>query len=558
MKMFERVVNTDRFRTTQLGGARHDILRHFSGRIRHSPSMNRKADMQYSRLFILAFSLCAICCRTAQPSECVFFAFDDHSIPWQHNLKLTLVSATKHPDNPVLRRGPEGAPDHGHACLYGTVIKEGSKFRMWYLGMFETHLSGGHGGTGYWRPMCYAESTDGVHWTKPELGLDEFNGSKNNNICLIKGEPFSLTRVNDFLSVLHDPSDPDPAKRYKVAYIAHVPYDNIKGGMSKLGKKEKRIGSTICATSADGLTWNVVGDRPANAGGERFEVSGLYRFGDFYYTTGQLLSPWAWRADGSDIDRSMWAYRSSDFKTWSQAKAFAFARPGQLANPPIPDQRTHMGAGLWNRGNVLVGLYGIWQNAEVPPAKGEPFCKGVHIDLGLIISNDGIHFREPVAGFKVIARGKEGEWDDIALIQGHAFVNEVDKTMIWYSHWNTGGKPKDRDVGMDIGLATLRRDGLGYLSRKQDDNDAEFITSTFTTGWMSINVDGITPEVPLTADLLDHLDRPIAGYVASITQNGTQQPLIWPKALPAGQKLALRVKFPSNSSARVYAIYLND
>ena len=75
--------------------------------------------------------------------EKVFFAFDDHSIPWQHNLKVTMVPATKHPGNPVLRRGPEGAPDHGHAVIYGTVIKDGGKFRMWYLGMFETELKSG-------------------------------------------------------------------------------------------------------------------------------------------------------------------------------------------------------------------------------------------------------------------------------------------------------------------------------------------------------------------------------------------------------------------------------
>lgn len=29
---------------------------------------------------------------------------------------------------------------------------------------------------------CYAESDDGIHWTKPDLGLVEFQGSKNNNI----------------------------------------------------------------------------------------------------------------------------------------------------------------------------------------------------------------------------------------------------------------------------------------------------------------------------------------------------------------------------------------
>ncbi len=49
-----------------------------------------------------------------QVSEMTMFAFDDVSIPWKHNLKLTLVPAQKHPENPVLRRGPEGAPDHGH------------------------------------------------------------------------------------------------------------------------------------------------------------------------------------------------------------------------------------------------------------------------------------------------------------------------------------------------------------------------------------------------------------------------------------------------------------
>ena len=388
----------------------------------------------------------------------VYFAFDDQSIPWQHNLKVTLVPAQKYAGNPVLRKGPPGAPDHGHAVLYGTVIKDGDKFRMWYLGMIETELKKGQV-SGWWRPMCYAESVDGMQWTKPELGLVDFNGNKRNNICLIEGDPFSLTRVDDFLSVLFDPQDPDPDRRYKAVYIAHMPYDEIHGGMSRIGKKEKRVCSTICAVSADGLSWKVVGDRPANAGGERFEVSSLYHFGDFYYVTGQLLSPWAWRADGSDIGRSMLAYRSSDFVTWSQEKTLAFARPGELIDPPVPGEQTHMGAGLWNRGDVLVGLYGMWQDGPAAKPKGAGPLWGTHIDLGLILSDDGIHFREPVPDFKVVARGPEGAWDHIALLQGHAFVNEGDQTMIWYSHWDTGGSTKN----MDIGLATMRRDGFGYL-----------------------------------------------------------------------------------------------
>src|SRR5687768_975855 len=135
--------------------------------------------------------VCSLGLVRSHAGEQVLFAFDDHSIPWQHNLKVTLVPATKHPGNPVLRRGPQGAPDHGHAVLYGTVIKDGGKFRMWYLGMIESELKS-YNAPGWWRPMCYAESADGVHWTKPELGLVELNGSKRNNICLIEGEPHSL------------------------------------------------------------------------------------------------------------------------------------------------------------------------------------------------------------------------------------------------------------------------------------------------------------------------------------------------------------------------------
>lgn len=164
---------------------------------------------------------------------------------------------------------------------------------MWYLGMIQRELDAGQA-PGWWRPMCYAESTDGIAWTKPELGLVDLGGNKKNNICLIQGEVDSMTLINDDFAVLHDPNESDPSRRFKVAYIAHMPHDDIRGGMSDVGVKEGRVGAIITATSADGLRWKVEGDRPVNAGGERFEVSSLYRFGNFYYASGQLISPWCW------------------------------------------------------------------------------------------------------------------------------------------------------------------------------------------------------------------------------------------------------------------------
>ena len=44
-----------------------------------------------------------------------------------------------------------------------------------------------YAGTGLKQPPHwiggYATSNDGVRWTKPKLGLHEYNGSKDNNIC---------------------------------------------------------------------------------------------------------------------------------------------------------------------------------------------------------------------------------------------------------------------------------------------------------------------------------------------------------------------------------------
>jgi hypothetical protein len=160
----------------------------------------------------------------------------------------------------------------------------------------------------------------------------------------------------------------------------------------------------------------------------------------------------------------------------------------------------------------------------------------------------------------VIARGSEGEWDDVALLQGHAFVNEGGRTMLWYSHWNPNGTGTEK---MEIGLATLRRDGFGHLSCKQDDNDAEFITAPFTLGTgakMGINVEGITPGAPLTVELLDSRDRAVPGCAATIASDGTHQPIAWPgdASLPEGRQVALRVKFPAKSNARVFAIYVSE
>jgi len=495
-------------------------------------------------------------------SEATLFAFDDHAIPWRDNLSVTLCQAQKHPANPVLRCSPQGAPDSTHALIYGSVHHIDGKFRMWYLGMFEETWDPQT--TGWWRPMCYAESDDGIHWAKPDLGLVELNGSRHNNICLIEPQGSPLARVNDFLSVIHEAEDPDPAQRYKAAFIAHVPWTEVQGGVRDVGEAESRLCAMVCATSADGLTWRVVGDRPRVD--EKFEVAGLYRFGNFYYATGQQNSPWVWRADGSDCGRVMATYRSPDFVNWSPAKALGFARPGQLAEPAVPGQQTHMGAGIWNRGNVLVGLYGMWQDGPADRPEGASHLYGTRVDLGLVTSHDGIHWREPVPGFKVIPRSEEGEWDAIALTQAHAFANVGEETYLWYGHWDCEwqGRPQA------IGLASLRRDGFGHLSLHRPSMPGRLVTCLVQPGdrpvSLSVNVAGVHRQRPLQLELLDDRDQPISGYsaddAATVNDQGARQEVRWPRtgrpALDLDQPFAVRATFPERGNVQLYALYLSE
>ena len=69
-------------------------------------------------------------------------------------------------------------PWESRSVHYSSVLRDGDLFRMWYRSDFGSELTDNE-----WTTLgCYAESSDGIHWEKPNLGLVEFEGSKDNNI----------------------------------------------------------------------------------------------------------------------------------------------------------------------------------------------------------------------------------------------------------------------------------------------------------------------------------------------------------------------------------------
>jgi hypothetical protein len=171
-----------------------------------------------------------------------------------------------------MKSGPLMGVDGYGTLLYGTVIKQGPKLRMWYLATprADSRVPGDAQRLKFFRPVAYAESTDGIHWERPDLGLVEFRGNKKNNLVLIEPEKDPYATAYDFIAVHYEPEDPDPNRRFKMAYITQ---DAVRG-----------IGSTATAVSPDGLRWKLMNSEPIVKG--HFENTSLTKFGGLYYIGG--------------------------------------------------------------------------------------------------------------------------------------------------------------------------------------------------------------------------------------------------------------------------------
>jgi hypothetical protein len=78
------------------------------------------------------------------------------------------------------REGPAlnfDAPWEGGWSCYVTVFKDGDLYRMFYRGL---PIAGKDGSSN--EGVCYAESKDGITWSKPNLGLFEVFGTRSNNV----------------------------------------------------------------------------------------------------------------------------------------------------------------------------------------------------------------------------------------------------------------------------------------------------------------------------------------------------------------------------------------
>jgi hypothetical protein len=105
----------------------------------------------------------------------------------------------------------------GNGSAYQSVFQDGDRFLIYYRGGHHPNSKAYQSTENSWETLCVAESKDGIHWTRPELGIVEFDGSTKNNLILDKAMVEEIGGSPAHTAVFKDtnPDCPD-SERYKI------------------------------------------------------------------------------------------------------------------------------------------------------------------------------------------------------------------------------------------------------------------------------------------------------------------------------------------------------
>lgn len=466
-------------------------------------------------LLVCAFLLPALLlATTAQPPR----SSGDLTGSWHLFVDDSLIEHKEHVQrtlHPFIKAGPRPVlsadrPWEGRlAYLYGTVLPgDGGGYRMWY-----------HTWAGEYRCL-FADSADGLRWTKPPLGLVEFQGSRANNIFVRR------TREDHLPQIIHTPWEPSPAQRYKL-----LNYDYGRSG------PEHSVSGFWGATSPDGVHWTDLPQNPA--------LKDPGDVGHFVWDAHRrryIGFPKTFAPVRGFRRRCVGFTATTDFAHWPSAQLILAPDRDDDRWTTQPGQRTEF-YGLCGFPYESAYLGFLWIFRVTDGHNDGP------IYPELVSSRDGMHWTRPDAReggrIPLIALGADGEWDRGMIFTPSQPVVAGDTIKLWYGGMDiTHGGP-DAEAHGAIGLATLRKDGFASL-------DAMHRAGVVTTkpllhlrGALHVNAqanDGVLRVEVLTAD-----GKVVPGYdqasCHALCSDGVDQVVTWNarRELPrSAQPLRLR------------------
>lgn len=464
-----------------------------------------------------AFSSASLTADGANSDYSTLLLLDENAVESSRGVVFSLNQPTKHEANPVLLPGDTSKWDSLQVSWPGTVLysAEEGLFRCWYAGLDAVQSTPGR----YWK-TGYAESKDGIHWTKPDLGQETYLDRPTNRVVL----PFAGP---DFLRVVFEnPDRSNPERRFGGIYL------------------DLPTAYGIC-WSADGKTWTR-GDTLYEYSSLRQDICQVF-FDDADpdpnyrvkgYSQLQIARDW----DGREGIRQIGLSHGPSVDNLQPYKDPLILRPQRGI-----DEELH-GCSVYRIGSTYVMLFESDTFSTVP----------LHGDLRLAVSTDGRSFRRVHPDKPFIPTGPQGSWDENLLINTAEWIQEVgDDLYIYYfgcpnvyNNWPSayavsGDRRGSLFYPVYLGLATLPRDRFGYAS-----GPGEMVTHPLRIGnrglWVNADGSGIAVEA------LNFGGETVAeGRLGAKTLQTVYRNVDW---TPGAPNDSVRLRFRLDGSTKLYSV----
>ena len=397
---------------------------------------------------------------------------------------------------------------------------------------------------------CYATSSDGIHWERPNLGLYEWRGSRHNNIAR---DPAQERRL---YHIVRDELESDPQQRYKALFDVHDRYLGV---------------------SPDGFTWTMLDVPPIPSQDESH----------FLYdeSSGQFL---AFVKLPTDWGRSVWLATSRDFQHFGEAQLVFHsdaidranrkariqqirADPAYLA-PPLVDETDHIAQvyqmAVLPYAGLYVGFPVIFNPAGAIPPPHMNYTALNQVEL--TVSHDRMHW-ERVADralfLPVDPRSDASYGWAQKLLCGTPHIHQNREIWIYYNALRFRGM---RELYKDIPdayfedqsalvLAKLRLDGFVSLDAAKE---GTVVTQPFLAQGGQLFVNAVANAGTLRAELLDaESGQPLPGFslseAAALQGDHLASRLGWQARTALPQDRAVRVRFHLDQ-AQLYAFWVDS
>ena len=434
---------------------------------------------------------------------------DDHHIDKLEGLQRKMHTPQRVGDQAVIKveKPWEGVAMAGLRNSVAYDEKE-KLFKFWYRCYSKEHYGAGVSSSRW----AYATSPDGVHWDRPNLGLVDFQGSKDNNLVHISP---TLDTGALLINVVIDDRDPDPRRRYKAIGMDAHPLQEGEIHVPYLDKTGSRCtGGLFVAYSPDGVRWTM----------RRGWLMGMIcRDGAVLHGFDKRTNKWLlWQRPSFRFGkRILGVCYSEDFERWTPPEmglvndehdidGFQFY---ELVSADSPD-------------GGYIGLVGCsgWQGQGLYAGESMP---------QLVFARDPRVWtrvsREPF-----MYRGQAGEFDE-GVVMPMRPITLGDETYIFYyaknrgEHWGNPTTDGKSITTSSLGLAKMPRDR--WVSLTPGSGEGTLVSSMICFADKQLRVNANAKGGSIRVELQDLSGKPAEGFTLAecdpITSDSFDQLVTW-------------------------------